>query len=177
MALPPGNLAWAQVDLLMQFSFEFFLGGIMKPDSGVLFKVPSARWSWELDIHLDIFCYKSLRGHNMSKRELGPSQLVSNDWMSLSWSSFFACDGICVVMALRTFHGVYHPITSRLIQYFSARCLSSSWVVSLSGWMWCDPQGVASTIMRHVHRLTGRCCWSDQGENVARNGGSGTLYG
>ncbi|CAJ1366757.1 unnamed protein product [Effrenium voratum] len=26
------------VDLLMQFSFEFFLGGIMKPDSGVLFK-------------------------------------------------------------------------------------------------------------------------------------------
>ena len=31
-----------QVDLLMQFSFEFFLGGIMKPDSGVLFKV--RRW-------------------------------------------------------------------------------------------------------------------------------------
>ncbi|CAJ1430580.1 unnamed protein product, partial [Effrenium voratum] len=27
------------VDLLMQFSFEFFLGGIMKPDSGVLFKM------------------------------------------------------------------------------------------------------------------------------------------
>lgn len=24
---------------MMQFSFEFFLGGIMKPDSGVLFKV------------------------------------------------------------------------------------------------------------------------------------------
>lgn len=34
------------VDLLMQFSFEFFLGGIMKPDSGVLFKV--AGWRREL---------------------------------------------------------------------------------------------------------------------------------
>ena len=36
---PSDGRRCCEVDLLMQFSFEFFLGGIMKPDSGVLFKV------------------------------------------------------------------------------------------------------------------------------------------
>ena len=34
----------------MQFSFEFFLGGIMKPDSGVLFKAALLENQRSLDI-------------------------------------------------------------------------------------------------------------------------------